>query len=277
MGKSRRLGAGAVTVVGAAVASLMLSGPGEAAAGSAELLVSHAPIKRTSQATSQNWGGYNQGKTEKGTTFRSVSASWTVPKATPHQRGRREASSAWVGIGGGCYDVACSTGDGSTLIQTGTAQEVTAAGRSVYYAWYELIPAYESRISLAVAPGQRMNGSVQELTTPNPLTGKSTWRITLRNLSTGKSFSRTVTYRSSHGSAEWIEETPTINGSFAPMPNLTRLVFTNVTVNGTSAQLAAREAMNLVRGGVTLAKPSAPGVGGRSFAACTYAKSCARP
>lgn len=277
MRRIRRLGAGAVALAGAAVASMMLSGPGEAAVGSAGLVVSHAPIKRVTQATSQNWGGYNQGKTEKGTLFRSVSATWTVPKATPHRRGRLEASSAWVGIGGGCYDVACNTGDGSTLIQTGTAQEVTGAGTSVYYAWWELIPAAETRIGLAVAPGQRINGSVQELTTPNPLTGKSSWRITLRNLSTGKSFTKTVTYRSSHGSAEWIEETPTIGGQFAPMPNLTRLVFTNVMVNGKSANLTAKEQMNLVRGGVTLAKPSAPATGGGSFASCTYTRSCARP
>src|SRR5438309_11024501 len=126
MRESRRLGAGAITAVGAAVASLMLSGPAEAAVGSTQLLVSHAPISRVAQATSQNWGGYNQGKVEKGTLFRSVSASWTVPQATPHRRGRLEASSAWVGIGGGCYDVACNTGDGRTLIQTGTASEVTA-------------------------------------------------------------------------------------------------------------------------------------------------------
>jgi hypothetical protein len=277
MGRSRRLGAGAVAVLGAAVGSLMLSGPGEAAAGSAQLLISHAPASRVAQATTQNWGGYNQGKTEKGTLFRSVSATWTVPKATPHQRGRLEASSAWVGIGGGCYDVACNTGDGNTLIQTGTAQEVTPSGKSVYYSWYELIPAFETRIGLAVAPGQRVTGSVQELTTPNPLTGKSSWQITLRNLSTGKSFSKTVTYRSSHGTAEWIEETPTINGKFAPMPNLTRLVFTNVTANGKSAGLAAKEAITLARGGVTFAKPSAPSAGGGSFAACTYARSCARP
>jgi hypothetical protein len=276
MRKSRRLGAGAATVVGAAVAALMLSGPGEAVAGSANLLVSHAPMKRVAQATSQNWGGYNQGKTEKHTTFRQVSANWTVPTASAHQRNRLEASSAWVGIGGGCYDLACRTGDGSTLIQTGTAHEVTPAGKSVYYAWYELIPAYESRISLPVAPGQRMYGSVQEITQPNRLTGKSTWRITLRNLSTGKSFSKTVSYRSSHGTAEWIEETPTIGGRFAPMPNLTRLVFTNVKVNGKAARLTAKEAFTLARGGVTMVKPSAP-VGGKSFAACTYARSCPKP
>jgi hypothetical protein len=276
MGKSRRLGAGVVTVVGVAVAALALAGPSEAAVGSEGMLVSHAPNKRVTQSTSQNWGGYNQGKTEKGMLFRSVSATWTVPKATPHKRGRLEASSAWVGIGGGCYDVTCNTGDGNTLIQTGTAQEVTRAGKAVYYSWYELIPAYESRIGLAVAPGQRVHGSVQELTKPSALTGKSSWRITLKNLSTGKAFSKTVTYRSTHGTAEWIEETPTINGSFAPMPNLTRLVFTNVTANGKSAHLVAKEQMNLVRG-VTLAKPSAPSANGSSFAACTYARSCARP
>lgn len=270
MRKIRRLGAGAVALAGAAVASLMLSGPGEAAVGSADLLISHAPIKRVSQSTSQNWGGYNQGRTEKGTLFHSVSATWTVPKATPHKRGRLEASSAWVGIGGGCYDVACNTGDGNTLIQTGTAQEVTAAGKSVYYAWYELIPQYETRIGLAVAPGQRVHGAVAEISA-------NRWRITLRNLSTGKGFSKTVNYRSSHGTAEWIEETPTIGGRFAPMPNLTRLVFTNAMVNGKSAKLAAKEEMNLVRGGVTLAKPSAPSASAGSFASCTYARSCARP
>ena len=49
--------------------------------------------------------------------------TWTVPTATQHTAGQAEASSDWIGIGGGCIDAGCTASD-STLIQTGTEQDV---------------------------------------------------------------------------------------------------------------------------------------------------------
>ena len=70
--------------------------------------------------SSSNWFGYNQGSLEQGgKLFNSISANWTVPTVTQHTAGQAEASSDWIGIGGGCIDASCTTTD-STLIQTGT-------------------------------------------------------------------------------------------------------------------------------------------------------------
>src|SRR4051795_8769451 len=76
------------------------------------------PGARANASKSSNWFGYNQGTLEQGgTLFHSIAGDWTVPKATQHVRGRAEASSTWIGIGGGCVDAGCNVGD-ATLIQT---------------------------------------------------------------------------------------------------------------------------------------------------------------
>ena len=75
---------------------------------------------------SSNWFGYNQGTLEQGTKlFHSITGDWTVPAATQHTAGQAEASSDWIGIGGGCVDAGCTFTD-NTLIQTGTEQDVNA-------------------------------------------------------------------------------------------------------------------------------------------------------
>ena len=53
-----------------------------------------------------------------------------MPTATQHTAGQAEASSDWIGIGGGCVDAGCTVTD-STLIQTGTEQDVSATGAAV--------------------------------------------------------------------------------------------------------------------------------------------------
>ena len=85
--------------------------------------------------------GYSQGTLEQGSKlFNSISGDWTVPAATQHTSGQAEASSDWIGIGGGCVDAGCTVTD-STLIQTGTEQDVDATGAPSYSAWWELVPA----------------------------------------------------------------------------------------------------------------------------------------
>src|SRR5437764_6854117 len=97
------------------------------------------PGLRAHTNQSNNWFGYNQGTLEQGgTQFHSISGDWTVPTASQHTAGSDEASSDWIGIGGGCVDANCTVGD-ETLIQTGTEQDVSS-GKPSYSAWWELIP-----------------------------------------------------------------------------------------------------------------------------------------
>ena len=223
---------------------------------------------------SNNWSGYNQGLLEKGKTFSSISGTWTVPTASPHKAKEAEYSSTWVGIGGGCLNTACSVTD-NTLIQAGTEQDVAANGKRTYYAWYELIPAPSTQVSLKVAPGNKITVSIKQ-------SAPGLWSIVMRNVSTGKSWSTSTPYPSTMATAEWIEETPLlINGAstaISALPRLTAVHFTGATADGAAAGLVAAERMQLVdSGNHVLATPSNPNHAKTAFNDCSYAAACAVP
>jgi len=252
------------------VASFVFAAPASAT-------VTRPPIVAVNANQSSNWSGYNQGALEKGTLFNSITGDWTVPTASRHTSGQDEYSSAWIGIGGGCVDANCNVGDG-TLIQEGTEQDVAADGSTSYSAWWELIPAPGIEItSMSVHPGDRMHGSIAEVT-PN----SDVWTMTLQNLTTGQSWSQTVPYTSTHATAEWILETPLVIGTngagLSPMPNLSTVNFDLATANGAPAGLTASEEIQLVdASGHPVATPSSPDPDADGFNDCTFASSCAAP
>lgn len=224
-------------------------------------------------AQSNNWFGYNQGTLERNKLFNSITGDWTVPTATQHTAGQDEASSDWIGIGGGCIDANCTLGD-PTLIQTGTEQDVTG-GKASYSAWWELVPVPSLTISkITVHPGDHMHAAITEVVPDADL-----WKITLQNVTTGQSFSTTVPYPSTHATAEWIEETPLTIGlsgaGLAALPNLSNTPFTNATVNGANANLRASEEIQLIdSNGKVIGTPSAPNSTANGFTACAWATSC---
>src|ERR1051325_554366 len=145
------------------------------------------PHTSTNAAQSNNWFGYNQGTLEQGgKLFHSITGDWVVPTATQHTAGQDEASSDWIGIGGGCIDAACTVGDG-TLIQTGTEQDVTG-GKASYSAWWELVPVPSLTISnITVHPGDHMHAEISEVVPDADL-----WKITLQDVTTGQSFTTKI-------------------------------------------------------------------------------------
>ena len=222
---------------------------------------------------SSNWFGYNQGTLEQGSKlFNAVTGDWTVPTATQHTAGQAEDSSDWIGIGGGCVDAGCTATD-NTLIQTGTEQDVSSTGAASYSAWYELVPAPSIGISMTVAPGDHMHASVSEV-----VADSNAWTITIKDVTRGESYTTTVPYSSTHGTAEWIEETPLLigtNAGFASLPNLSNPAFSLATTNGASAGLKASEEMDLIdSNGNVIGAPSAPNSTANGFDACTWATSC---
>jgi Peptidase A4 family len=238
----------------------------------------HQTILAVNANQSNNWSGYNQGTLEKNDTlFNSITGNWVVPTATQHKSGEAEDSSTWIGIGGGCIDAGCTATD-STLIQTGTEQDVAANGKASYSAWWELVPAPSVTISgFAVHPGDTIHGDITEVVGDSDV-----WTITLKNVTTGASFSQTVPYPSTHTTAEWIEETPleigTSGTGLSAMPNLGTVTFTNATVNGAAANLAASEEMQLIdSNGNVIATPSAPNSAKTGFNDCVHATSCSAP
>jgi hypothetical protein len=115
-------------------------------------------------------------------------------------------SSQWIGIGG------FFSGDGS-LIQTGTESDYN--GGASYYAWYELLPASETPISMAVKPGDVMyaNISLAAHTT-------NTWVVSIYDQTSHGGFAQFVTYSSSKLSAEWIEERPELCSAVCTLTSL---------------------------------------------------------
>jgi Peptidase A4 family len=223
---------------------------------------------------SNNWFGYNQGTLEQGDKlFHSIAGNWVVPTATQHTSGQEEASSDWIGIGGGCVDAGCTVTD-NTLIQTGTEQDVGANGKASYGAWWEIIPGPSLTISgMTVKPGDHMHASIAET-----VANSDVWKITLTDVTTGKTFTQTVPYPSTHTTAEWIEETPLSIGTspgLSPLPNLTRVPFTAARTNGAPAKLKASERMVLTdSSGNVIGTPSLPNSTGTGFSACAWATSC---
>jgi hypothetical protein len=236
------------------------------------------PGARANANESGNWFGYNQGTLEQGgKRFHSIAGDWRVPRATHHVKGRAEASSTWIGIGGGCVDAKCNVGD-TTLIQTGTEQDVSKSGRASYSAWWEVIPGPAITIGkLRVRPRDHMRATVSET-----FKNSNVWRITLRNVTRNQTFRRTVPYTSTHATAEWIEETPVIigaNAGFADLPNLSRTTFNRARVNGKAAGLKRSERMLLTSGrnNRVIGTPSAPDAQHDGFALCAWARRCPAP
>jgi Peptidase A4 family len=226
---------------------------------------------------SNNWFGYNQGTLEQGGAkqFHSITGDWKVPTVSSHTAGQDEASSDWIGIGGGCIDANCTVTD-NTLIQTGTEQDVSATGAKSYSAWYELIPAPSIGIRMTVGAGDHMHADITEA-----VSGSNLWKITLKDVTRNETFTATVPYSSTHATAEWIEETPLLigtNAGLASLPNLTDPRFDSGKTNGANAHLKASEEMLLTNssGGV-IGTPSAPDANLDGFSACTWATSCATP
>ena len=271
-----RLSARLAASVTVALAAVALSAGSASAAG----LTAHgqllhlAPGLKLNANQSSNWFGYSQGTLEQGSKlFNSISGDWTVPAASQHTAGTAEASSDWIGIGGGCVDAGCTLTD-STLIQTGTEQDVDATGAPSYSAWWELVPAPSITVSnMTVSPGDHMHASVSEL-----VNDADVWNITIADVTKNETFTTTVPYPSTHASAEWIEETPLEIGTdagFAALPNLTNPAFSSGTVNGAAVKLTTSEQMQLIDSNSNvIGTPSAPNAAGSGFDACAWATSC---
>jgi Peptidase A4 family len=182
-----------------------LGGAGSAAAASTSV----------QSSDSQNWAGY----VASGTSFSSVSGSWTVPTVTAGSSSDQGYSAVWVGLGG-------SGSSSSSLEQIGTGADYVN-GQADYYAWYELLPAAQVRLNLPIHAGDRVSASVT-------VHGTSV-RLALADATTGQSLDRTLQMSAPDtSSAEWIVEAPALQ-SAAGAQILPLADFSKVTFGGATA------------------------------------------
>ena len=158
--------------------------------------------------TSGNWSGYAVTGT-KGSVS-DVKASWVVPAIQGTCPASDQFSSFWVGIDG--YS-------SNTVEQIGTDSDCQG-GQPVYYAWFEFYPHPSFTINnFSIQPGNVISAEVSS-------SGKSgTFTVTLKNVTTGQSFSTSTKIPSAaQSSAEWIAEAP-YSGGILPLADFGTVQF----------------------------------------------------
>ncbi|MYS18741.1 Peptidase A4 family protein [Streptomyces sp. DvalAA-14] len=237
----------AISAVAAALLSSLALAPGAAAtAGQFRLapLNSHrivSPDGRITQSTSGNWAGY----AATGTTFSSVSASWTQPSVTCGSG--TSYSSFWIGL----------DGDGSNSVEQTGSEADCSGGRAQYYSWYEMYPAYPVNYSNAVSPGDHFTSTVS--------VSGHTYTLTLSDTTKGWTKTTTKTQSGlSNASAEIIAEAPSSSSGVLPLAHFSTASFTNATANGQAIGNYGPDKINMASGSTTKATTSALS-GGTNF------------
>jgi hypothetical protein len=228
-----------VLLSGAALALGAATVPAAASVNSADHLISH----QHNASYSSNWSGY----AETGSGYTSAAATWTVPSVSATSSATY--SSAWVGI----------DGDGnSDLIQTGTESDYVN-GRAEYSAWWEILPDYSVTISgVTITAGDSITASVAK-------SSGTSWVISLKDNTTGKSWSATKTYSGPGESAEFVQEAPTVGGSQAAVAHFSTFSFSGLEVNSANPGLVSSEKIILRQNGVDYSTPSDPNSSGNGF------------
>jgi hypothetical protein len=196
-------------------------------------LQANGTISATGWASS-NWSGY----AITGGPFTSVTGSWVVPAVAKTKRATY--SSSWAGIDGF---------NNSNLIQAGTEQDYYS-GAAHYNAWWEILPAAETRISLNVVPGDHMTVTITRAS-------GGAWTIRVSDARSG-SFTTTRSYSGPGTSAEWIQEAPSVGGRIATLAKYGEATFDPGTANGKSPSLVAGDGGVMIQKNVQVSTPSVP-------------------
>jgi len=233
-------------------AVIIVGTPATAAAAPAQITrITHhtAPQIRLSQhgrnSTSSNWSGY----ATTGTTYTDVQASWTQPTGNCSD-GQTAYSSFWIGL----------DGDGTNSVEQ-TGSEVDCSGGSpIYYAWYEMYPAYPVNYANTVRPGDSFSAEVKYI-------GSNKFQLSITDHTQNWSHSVTKALRrAGRGSAEWIAEAPSSGSGVLPLANFGTVNFSNCTANSKSISSNPNpDAITMASGSTTKAVPSGLGSGGESF------------
>lgn len=174
---------------------------------------------------SGNWAGAVIENPPSGQTWNKVSAQITVPTpSAPSSASGTYAASAWVGIDGDtCQSAILQGGVDFYAVRSGSGTRVS------YDAWYEWFPDYAYDFSgISISAGNVIQMSVQA-------TSKTAGSVTLQNLSTGQTVTKSITSSASlcGTNAEWIVEDFQSGNSQVPFANFGTVTFSN-TVAGTS-------------------------------------------
>lgn len=217
---------------------------------------------RNSTVSSLNWSGY---ATAPGSGITGVKSTFTVPSVSPVPPG---FAANWAGIGG--YNT-------SDLIQAGTSEDEVEGD----YAWYEILPASETPLTnctgdanCTVNPGDVVTVDIHQVST-------NVWSVSLQDAGHW-SWQQNISYTSTHSSAEWIFEAPTVGVQTIPANTGTNYFGpTSTFTDGSGTHTIAQgNPVTIDMGpgiGINEATPSGLALNGQSFNVCAYQQTCPTP
>lgn len=203
------------------------------------------PAKATAGTeTSGNWSG-GVVYAPKGQSFTWVQGDWVCPNVYAPTQNQAYYNVSWIGI----------DGDGSgDVCQAGMVCEVTNNSRAIN-PWHEWFPSSWVNITnLSILPGDMISMLIC-----TGGAGSTSASIYFANVSSGLATSYTITAPTGTklvgNSAEWIVETPGINGQLAQMPDYGEVFFSNCQAGLTDGSTVAGGTgnnINLAQGGKTV-------------------------
>ena len=161
------------------------------------------------QEDSLNWAGY----VATGTTFTSVTATWSVP-AVSDASAPSGLASFWVGMNGR---------GNHRLEQIGTASGYIDGERR-YLVWWEILPQAAVYTDTPLRPGDMVTAAVST-------DGAGKYVLSLRNISNGAEFSTTQMDWGRASSAEVVAEAPTGSHGLLPLADFGQLTFRDIAVD----------------------------------------------
>ena len=250
----------------AAGASTAAASPSARAAAAARIAIEHlqvgqhgavhrmagqaSRVKGLTQVESTNWSGY----ADTGSSFSTVTSSWTEPTGTCS--GRTESLAAfWVGIDGYSSD---------SVEQDGTLIECYR-GTTYNYTWWEMYPTNDIQVvGESLKPGDQISASVVR-------SGTSYTLAVTDSTHTANSFSTKQTCSScANSSAEWIAEAPSGSSGVYPLTDFGSVSFSKATVtegstSGVISSFTDDEITMITSSGATEAQPGALNSSGSGF------------
>ena len=199
--------------------------------------------------TYDNWSGgvvYAPG----GQSFKWVQGDWVVPDVYPTVQNQWQYCASWVGL----------DGDGSgDVCQAGMICAAYASGSSIsrsIFPWHEWYPqSWVEITNLDVSPGDL----VTMLICSTDGAGSTSALVFFGNQTSGVSTSYQITAPSgtklAGNSAEWVVETPVVNGVLSDMPDYGQVFFSNCEgylTNGSVINGGTGNSIKLVQNNVTL-------------------------
>jgi peptidase A4-like protein len=208
-------------------------------------------------ATSGNWSGYVDTAVTNPYTF--LEANWTEPKYTCDGNSP-ESWAVWVGLDGW---------SDQTVEQGGTIAICSGKNQGTHYAWWEMYPHNSVQEIFPVKVGDKMYASVTYNAGSSKPYNIYVWDETSNmSLNVNEACSSTC----SRSSAEWIVESPGIDGQIAYLPKFKPIVFTEgfSSVNpgatsGSSIKSFAHQAVTMTGASGNRAVPSALTSNGEGF------------